>query len=93
MTATGFGRFLFVSTVTAFVVVGYGAYVAESLRQSAAKTIATGFVVLGVVPAPKPESNWKAKADKLQIMDSEAAGDIADFQESNFKTRFAALEK
>ncbi len=66
-------------------VVGYGAWCAHTLAQSAGGAFAAGFKIIRAVPAPvlaAPAAAQvavrAAKADKGVFFDAEAAGDIAD---------------
>lgn len=103
MTATGFGRVFFYSLIVAAGIIGYGGWVMNNLVHSTADAVVTGFKLPGTIVQGVSEAsirmqatqvvvNRQAKADKLPIMDSEAAGDLADVGEANFKTRFAALK-
>jgi hypothetical protein len=69
----------------AFAIIGYGAWCAHTLTQSAAGAFAAGFRVVRAVPAPTLAAPAAAqvavraaKADKGVFFDAEAAGDIAD---------------
>lgn len=98
MTATAFGRVLFVSIIAALVVVGgYGTWWTHNVATAAGNAVGTGFVVLGVVPAPKLAQpvawhtvNRTMKADREY---DEAPADLADAEPTTFTTRYAALEK
>lgn len=93
MTASGFGRVLFVSIAAAFVVVGaYGTWWTHNVTKAAGNAVGTGFVVLGVVPAPQadpPKTQLVARDRKgaFRAMpkmhtDPEEAGDLADADEA-----------
>lgn len=85
MTASEFGKVLFVSVLASFVIVGtYGAWVTKQLANSAGDAVGSGLITLGVIKAPKPEQiTWPvvtraAKSDFGVMPDEEMAGDLAD---------------